>query len=181
MMIKKCLNKVEAAEDALLEDLDGYAVNGLRTLCYCMRNVEKELHDQAQVEGADPKLIESDYILLGVSGVEDLLQNNVKSCILDFMAAKIKVWVLTGDKGSTAQNIAQSCGIIDENMLLVKVGNTSQTDIVNQLTEALNLLKDQGPASFAASSSISKPAAGKPDVDITEDDDGKKQKLDFHP
>ena len=41
------------------------------------------------------------------------MQDNVKKCIQDFKEAKIKVWMLTGDKGGTAQNIGISCGLID--------------------------------------------------------------------
>jgi len=29
------------------------------------------------------------------------------------MSADIKVWMLTGDKGATAEQIGKSCGIID--------------------------------------------------------------------
>ena len=66
---------------------------------------------------------------MGVSGVEDLLQDNVKSCIEDFIAANIKVWMLTGDKGETAENIGKSCGIIDDNMFLLKVEENSQLNV----------------------------------------------------
>jgi len=40
--------------------------------------------------------------MLAVTGVEDLLQDDVKSCIEDFRHAGISVWMLTGDKGLTA-------------------------------------------------------------------------------
>ena len=100
----------------LIDILDGYAAQGLRTLMYAMKEIE---HDDAEIEAemrssrfelsrytepdkADYK-VESHYTLLGVTGVEDLLQDNVKSCIRDFMRADIKVWMLTGDKGATAK------------------------------------------------------------------------------
>jgi len=38
-----------------------------------------------------------------VTGVEDLLQENVKACIEDFRDAGMRVWMLTGDKGATAK------------------------------------------------------------------------------
>ena len=44
--------------------------------------------------------------LLGCSGIEDKLQENVKEVIQDILAAGIKVWMLTGDKLETAENIA---------------------------------------------------------------------------
>lgn len=51
--------------------------------------------------------IESDLRLLGATGVKDLLQDDVSRCIQDFKAAGIKVWMLTGDKGETATQIAR--------------------------------------------------------------------------
>lgn len=50
--------------------------------------------------------------MLGVTGVEDLLQNDVKQCIVDFKQAGCKVWILTGDKGATANQIGLSCGVL---------------------------------------------------------------------
>lgn len=41
--------------------------------------------------------------MLGVTGVEDLLQEDVYKCLSDFRQANIKVWMLTGDKGLTAK------------------------------------------------------------------------------
>jgi len=49
--------------------------------------------------------IESDLTALGVTAVEDLLQQGVKKCIIDFKEAGVKVWMLTGDKGLTAKMI----------------------------------------------------------------------------
>jgi magnesium-transporting ATPase (P-type) len=52
-------------------------------------------------------------ILLGATGVEDALQENVKDCIVDFREAGMKVWMLTGDNGLTAREISLSSGVID--------------------------------------------------------------------
>ena len=57
--------------------------------------------------------IEKDFTLLGVTGVEDLLQEDVGQCISDFQEAGIKVWMLTGDKGETAQQIGQTCNMFN--------------------------------------------------------------------
>ena len=51
---------------------------------------------------------------MGITGLEDLLQDNVKSVLSDFREAHIKVWMLTGDKGETAETIAVSCGLVDD-------------------------------------------------------------------
>jgi magnesium-transporting ATPase (P-type) len=39
----------------------------------------------------------------------------VAQCIGDFKEADIKVWMLTGDKGETAHQIAFSCGLYPQN------------------------------------------------------------------
>ena len=50
-----------------------------------------------------------------------MLQDNVKQTIENLMDAKIKVWMLTGDKGATAQQIAKSCGILKPKMALFEI------------------------------------------------------------
>jgi len=42
-----------------------------------------------------------------------LLQDNVAECINDFRSAKIKAWMLTGDKKETAHTIGITCGLIN--------------------------------------------------------------------
>ena len=48
---------------------------------------------------------------LGVTGVEDKLQENVELTIESLKAAGIQIWMLTGDKVETATNIAISTGL----------------------------------------------------------------------
>ena len=91
--------------------MDDLAATGLRTLLFARRNLTEE--DLAGLIERDPEDFESDLTLLGTTGLEDVLQDEVKDCIRQFKEARIKVWMLTGDKGETAQNIGQSCGIID--------------------------------------------------------------------
>ena len=55
--------------------------------------------------------IESCFTLLGASCVEDLLQNDVSRCLVDFKRAGIQTWMLTGDKGKTAKMIGIQCGL----------------------------------------------------------------------
>jgi P-type E1-E2 ATPase len=44
--------------------------------------------------------------------VLDRLQEDVPETIRDLIRANIKVWMLTGDKMETAENIAKSCKLI---------------------------------------------------------------------
>lgn len=64
--------------------------------------------------------------MLGATAIEDLLQDNVNRCIEDFRKAGIKVWMLTGDKGLTAEMVAISCGIFPQNIRKGKDAGPSQ-------------------------------------------------------
>ena len=61
--------------------------------------------------------IESNVVLLGATAVEDRLQDDVPATIAQLQQAGIKIWMLTGDKLETAENIGESCKLIKtENM-----------------------------------------------------------------
>ena len=59
-------------------------------------------------------IIEQDLELIGATMVEDKLQDKVAETIKDLRMAGIKIWVLTGDKNDTAENIALSCNLISK-------------------------------------------------------------------
>ena len=84
---------------------------------FAMKELDSSI-DAAQLKDKDGKTLENEMekeiTLLGVTGLEDELQDNVAQCIKDFRTANIKMWMLTGDKEETATNIAVSCGIIDQ-------------------------------------------------------------------
>ena len=60
---------------------------------------------------------ERNLTVVGCSGVEDELQEDIAEVIQDFRAAGIKFWMLTGDQGATAKEIGFNCGVMsrDEN------------------------------------------------------------------
>lgn len=65
--------------------------------------------------------IETDMTLIGCTAVEDRLQDEVPQTIADLLKASkirfisdIKVWMLTGDKLETAENIGYSCRLIQQ-------------------------------------------------------------------
>lgn len=55
--------------------------------------------------------MDSELDFLGVTGVEDKLQENVQATIESLKSAGIQVWMLTGDKVETATSIAISSGL----------------------------------------------------------------------
>lgn len=54
--------------------------------------------------------MESGLTLLGVTAIEDRLQDGVEDTLESLRMAGIKIWILTGDKVETAENIAFLCG-----------------------------------------------------------------------
>lgn len=52
----------------------------------------------------------------------------------------MKVWMLTGDKGETARNIGQTCGIIDESMEVFELKEDGE--ILDELQILLKKMKD---------------------------------------
>ena len=69
-----------------------------------------DLNDRERLVAAAIEELEEDMELLGVTGVEDKLQNNVAVVIESLRNAGVQVWMLTGDKVETATCIAISAG-----------------------------------------------------------------------
>jgi len=65
--------------------------------------------------------LEQDLTLIGATAVEDKLQDEVPETIQDLQMAGIKIWMLTGDKFETAENISFSCKLIKEDFEIYKI------------------------------------------------------------
>ncbi|CAG5102645.1 Similar to ATP11B: Probable phospholipid-transporting ATPase IF (Homo sapiens) [Cotesia congregata] len=103
-----------------------FSQRGLRTLVVGCKKLTVQEYDKfirlaeqaRQIIGPErSKQVEKVYLsvergmtLLGATGIEDSLQEGVEETLESLRAANIKVWVLTGDKAETAENIAFSCG-----------------------------------------------------------------------
>jgi phospholipid-transporting ATPase len=109
---------------------------GFRTLFIAMKILSEQEYEtfktalneaQLSLENKDEKVaavyetIEKDLFLLGATIVEDKLQDLVPETIRDLRLAKIKVWMLTGDKMNTAENIGLSCNLISKKMKVFKI------------------------------------------------------------
>ncbi|NXV60906.1 AT8B1 ATPase, partial [Molothrus ater] len=129
--------KREATEEAL----DVFANETLRTLCLCYRDIsqdEFEVWNKKFLEASlatshrDEALdkvyeeIEKNLILLGATAIEDKLQDGVPETISRLSKADIKIWVLTGDKKETAENIGFSCELLTEETAICYGEDTRQ-------------------------------------------------------
>jgi magnesium-transporting ATPase (P-type) len=87
--------------------------------------------------------VESDLTLLGITGVEDELQEEVIECIKDFQDAGIKVWMLTGDKGETAREIGSSCGLFERDNFPIFTIDESEENLEHKLKQVASLAETQ--------------------------------------
>ncbi|KAN0065109.1 hypothetical protein ACQY0O_001606 [Thecaphora frezii] len=126
-------DEVKERTDQALEE---FANKGLRTLCLGYKELDPEYYEdwayrfhQATIALTDREEemekvaseIESDFVLLGATAIEDKLQDGVPETIADLKRAGIKVWVATGDKLETAIAIGYSTALLSKDMNLVVV------------------------------------------------------------
>ncbi|MBN3279418.1 AT8B1 ATPase, partial [Polyodon spathula] len=110
-------------------ELDIFANETLRTLCLCYRDISneefsvwEEKHKEARIAVTDREAaldkvyeeIETNLLLIGATAIEDKLQDGVPETISKLAKADIKIWVLTGDKKETAENIGYSCQLLTD-------------------------------------------------------------------
>ncbi|KAI6673019.1 hypothetical protein NL676_000925 [Syzygium grande] len=110
-----------------VEAVEQYSQLGLRTLCLAWRELmADEYHEWClSFKEANSTLvdrewriaevcqrIEHDFEVLGVTAIEDRLQDGVPETIETLRRAGINFWMLTGDKQNTAIQIALSCNFI---------------------------------------------------------------------
>lgn len=153
----------ELVEEALVVDeravfercfkhMNDFATEGLRTLLYAYRSLKEEEYMSWQKQYLDAStslvdrkekvekigdLIEEDFELAGATAIEDKLQEGVPETIEKLRRAKIKLWMLTGDKRETAMNIGHSCHLIKDYSSISVLDH--EAGDVNQRMVAANL------------------------------------------
>ena len=120
--------------------VDHFASQGLRTLVLAKRTLTEveaeawlaQFNDAATAltnrearlaEAAEA--VEEHLSLIGVSAVEDLLQEGVPEAVSQLQAANIKIWMLTGDKQETAINIGYASKLLTSRMQLLTISGIS--------------------------------------------------------
>ena len=134
-----------SGKDGAAQSTDQFAEGGLRTLVFAQREIsEAEFNDWAENHWNPARLatdnrkqailecgnmLERDMRVVGTTGIEDRLQDDVPRTIDDLIKANIRVWVLTGDKGQTAINIAEACCLIKPSYELLRIKAESDDDL----------------------------------------------------
>jgi magnesium-transporting ATPase (P-type) len=126
----------------LAEQLSAFAGQGLRTLVIAQRvipaqeckewltrfRLASESVDNRKALLADAaEAIEKELKILGITAIEDRLQDGVPDAINDLVRAGIKVWVLTGDKVETAINIGFSSKLLKRATTLIRITESGST------------------------------------------------------
>jgi phospholipid-transporting ATPase len=115
--------------------VEEFSIEGLRTLCFAFREIHPEEFplwfsqwtealntfgpNRQELLDSAAAAIETDLQLIGVSGIEDRLQDGVSGAISSLLKANIKIWILTGDRAETATNTAYLCGLLKPNHTLI--------------------------------------------------------------
>lgn len=110
----------------LLEKCESLAMEGLRTLVIGQKVMTLKEYEQWSIKykKAQNNYERGDYLsekvkneleenleCLGVTGVEDRLQDDVAKTIESLRSAGLQIWMLTGDKVETATCISISTGL----------------------------------------------------------------------
>ncbi|KAL6053235.1 P-type phospholipid transporter, variant 2 [Balamuthia mandrillaris] len=139
--IRDTKQKLEDYRRATMQHLREFGSQGLRTLCVAAATLDEETyqrwHEQHYVPATlclvdreeeianAAELIEKDMVLLGATGIEDRLQDNVPRTLTRLKKAGIKIWMLTGDKQETAINIGYACNLIKDSAIPVNAHSIS--------------------------------------------------------
>jgi phospholipid-transporting ATPase len=144
--------------EGIKEALRKYGNEGLRTLIIAKRQIGAAEHaawnerfqnafkaiqnrEQQLMDAAEE--IEKDLEILGATAIEDKLQLGVPETIATLAKAGIRIWVLTGDKQETAENIGFACNLLNDDMDRVYLveDNLIKGDLGKVLSESIDKYK----------------------------------------
>ncbi|KAL2191766.1 phospholipid-translocating P-type ATPase [Thermothelomyces heterothallicus CBS 203.75] len=150
------MSSIVAANDWLDEETANMAREGLRTLVVGRkrlsaaeyREFSARYHEaslaisgrEAGMQAVVSRYLERDLELLGVTGVEDKLQKDVKPSLELLRNAGIKIWMLTGDKVETARCVAVSSKLVARGQYIHTVAKLRRKDAAQ---ENLDLLRSK--------------------------------------
>ncbi|KAL4753557.1 hypothetical protein BDW72DRAFT_201477 [Aspergillus terricola var. indicus] len=150
------MTSIVAANDWLDEETANMAREGLRTLVVGRKRLSplqyqefasKYKQASLSLQGRDISMqkvvneyLEHDLELLGVTGVEDRLQRDVKPSLELLRNAGVKIWMLTGDKVETARCVAISAKLVARGQYIHTVAKIKDKSAAQ---EALDFLRNK--------------------------------------
>ncbi len=153
------MTSIVAANDWLDEETANMAREGLRTLVVGRRKLSIQQYSEfstnykeasMSLQNRDSRMakvvkeyLEHNLELLGVTGVEDKLQKDVKSSLELLRNAGIKIWMLTGDKVETARCVAVSAKLVSRTQFIHTITQLSTTSGSSAALDTLSLLRSK--------------------------------------
>ncbi|GAO17863.1 hypothetical protein UVI_02011580 [Ustilaginoidea virens] len=152
------MGSIVAANDWLDEETANMAREGLRTLVVGRKKLSHRQYQDfsskyraaalsianrdAGMQHVVSHYLENDLELLGVTGVEDKLQKDVKPSLELLRNAGIKIWMLTGDKVETARCVAVSSKLVARGQYIYTVARLKRPDAAQEHLDFLRSKPD---------------------------------------
>ncbi|CAN6339549.1 unnamed protein product [Urochloa humidicola] len=102
----------EAQRRNILDTINGFASDALRTLCLAYKEVDDFVDDSDSPTGG--------FTLISIFGIKDPVRPGVKDAVKACMSAGIIVRMVTGDNINTAKAIAKECGILTDDGIAIE-------------------------------------------------------------
>ncbi|KAK5096664.1 putative aminophospholipid-translocase [Lithohypha guttulata] len=152
------MSTIVAANDWLNEETANMAREGLRTLVVGRKKLTRQQYDafasayrtaSLSLQNRDTNIasivaqhLEHSLELLGVTGVEDRLQKDVKPSLELLRNAGVKVWMLTGDKVETARCVAVSARLVARGQSITTIAKIPNKQAAQDALDALQNRSD---------------------------------------
>ena len=153
------MSSIVATNDWLDEETANMAREGLRTLVVGRKNLSTQQYQEfasryrqssLSLQDRDSGMaqvvrdhLEHNLELLGVTGVEDKLQRDVKPSLELLRNAGVKIWMLTGDKVETARCVAVSAKLVSRTQYIHTITNLSDNPGSSAALDTLSLLRSK--------------------------------------
>jgi P-type Ca2+ transporter type 2C len=111
----------------IMEVNDNYARNGLRVLGVAIRKLTKELNLPKSMGDYTYENIEQDLVFLGLVAMVDPPRVEVAEAVAKCRHAGIRIIMITGDYGLTAESIAKKIGIVESDKPRILTGLELET------------------------------------------------------
>lgn len=112
-------------QETVTKLIEHYATQSLRTIGIVYKDLDKWPPPRArradgEKDEVDFDSIFSDMVFIGMVGIKDPLREGVREAVKDCQKAGVVVRMVTGDNKLTAQAIAEDCGILQPDSLVME-------------------------------------------------------------
>jgi len=109
----KRIQITEEQRSDIMQANDRYARNGLRVLAVACRYISRDMNLPAALSAYTPELIEQELTFIGLVVMADPPRPEVADAVKLCHKANIRIIMITGDYGLTAESIAKRIGIVE--------------------------------------------------------------------